>query len=208
MSRGPWARGLVVQCCCCCFLSPCVHCPCRPCCSAGHCRVCRSPRLGNSEDPRTGSGMCQPDRRPGSESCDSCQWFTVFSSTRQVWGKLCRTRHPQRTGRTAGRCAPSVPILARPLAQPSLQVHGVSAALETTAGEAKDTTEQDTTSEPWRLIPETWNELRNIGQLLHQLGIIMPCIPCLTSSKKANKVVLVENQSTQLWQLTTNPVPR
>lgn len=29
MSRGPWARGLVVQCCCC-FLSPCVHCPCCP----------------------------------------------------------------------------------------------------------------------------------------------------------------------------------
>ena len=139
VSRGPWARGLVVQCCCC-FLSPCVHCPCRPCCS-GHCRVCRSPRLGNSEDPRTGSGMCQPDRRPGSESC---QWFTVFSSTRQVRGKLCRTRRPQRAGRTAWRCAPSVPILARPLAQPSRQVHGVSAASETTAGEAKDTTEQGT----------------------------------------------------------------
>lgn len=85
--------------------------------------------------------MCQPDRRPGpgSKSCGSCQWFAVFSSTRQVRGKLCRTRRPQRTGRTAWRCAPSVPILARPLAQPSLQVHGVSAALETTAGEAKDT---------------------------------------------------------------------
>ena len=48
-------------------------------------------------------------------------------------------------------------------------------------------------------------ELLSIGILLHQLGIIMPCITCNLDS---NKVVLGENQSTPFWQLTTNPVPR
>ena len=39
-----------------------------------------------------------------------------------------------------------------------------------------DTKWHGATLEQWRQILETWNELLNIGQLQHLLGVFVPCI--------------------------------
>ena len=59
--------------------------------------------------------------------------------------------------------------------------------------------------ETWRQSLETWNELQSIGQSRHLPGTILPSSTC---SFLLTKVLLVENQPTQLWQLTIIPVPR